>query len=297
MGSYGIGPARIAAAAVEQFADEQGISWPRALAPWDVEIVALGKPGTPERDAAEALYDELRARPASTCCSTTATPARARSSPTPSCSACPLRLTVGKRSLESGRAEAQVRRGRVDHEGGVPLQGRGRGGPGAVGEPPVERAPADVPAAVGLDRSGPPPPETLAGAPLNLWTIPNAIGFVRLALIPVFLVVAFSSDDGTDALAGDPLRASSPGATTPTASPRASPASTAASARCWTRSSTACSSSCGVVVCWYFDLLPRWALAVLVARELFMLVAGRYALRRGDRDPDQLVGPAGASGR
>src|SRR3954447_26793918 len=35
MGSYGIGPARIAAAAVEQYADEQGISWPRTLAPWD----------------------------------------------------------------------------------------------------------------------------------------------------------------------------------------------------------------------------------------------------------------------
>src|SRR4051795_4754881 len=43
MGCYGIGPARIAAAAVEQFADEKGICWPRALAPWDVEIVALGK--------------------------------------------------------------------------------------------------------------------------------------------------------------------------------------------------------------------------------------------------------------
>ena len=43
MGSYGIGPARIVAAAVEQFADEQGISWPRSLAPWDVEIVGPGQ--------------------------------------------------------------------------------------------------------------------------------------------------------------------------------------------------------------------------------------------------------------
>jgi prolyl-tRNA synthetase len=34
----------------------------------------------------------------------------------------PLRLTVGKRSVESGAAEAQIRRGRVDHEGGVPLK-------------------------------------------------------------------------------------------------------------------------------------------------------------------------------
>ena len=48
----------------------------------------------------------------------------------------------------------------------------------------------------GLDRSGPPPPQTLPGQPLNPWTIPNAIGFVRLALLPVFLAFAFSSGDG-----------------------------------------------------------------------------------------------------
>ena len=58
----------------------------------------------------------------------------------------------------------------------------------------------------GLDRSGPPPPETLAGSPLRPWTVPNAIGFVRLALIPVFLAVALSSSDGTGALAGDAVR-------------------------------------------------------------------------------------------
>ena len=56
MGSYGIGPARIAAAAVEQFADEHGISWPRSLAPFDVELVGLGKPGTDERELADRLY-------------------------------------------------------------------------------------------------------------------------------------------------------------------------------------------------------------------------------------------------
>jgi cardiolipin synthase len=48
----------------------------------------------------------------------------------------------------------------------------------------------------GLDRSGPPPPQTLPGQPLNPWTIPNAIGFVRLALLPVFLAFAFASGDG-----------------------------------------------------------------------------------------------------
>ncbi len=60
MGSYGIGPARIAAAAVEQFADEQGISWPRSLAPWDVELVTLGKEGEPAREVADGLYAELQ---------------------------------------------------------------------------------------------------------------------------------------------------------------------------------------------------------------------------------------------
>src|SRR5919201_1147108 len=53
MGSYGIGPARVAAAAIEQFADVKGISWPRAIAPFDVEVVGLGKPGTPEMARAE----------------------------------------------------------------------------------------------------------------------------------------------------------------------------------------------------------------------------------------------------
>ena len=56
MGSYGIGPARAAAAAVEQFADEQGISWPRSIAPFDVELVVLGQDGTDERALAEGLY-------------------------------------------------------------------------------------------------------------------------------------------------------------------------------------------------------------------------------------------------
>ena len=36
-----------------------------------------------------------------------------------------------------------------------------------------------------------------------------------------------------------------------------------------------------MVVCWHFSLLPRWAIAIVIARELFMLVASRYALARG----------------
>ena len=53
MGSYGIGPARIVAAAIEQNADEKGIVWPRALAPWDVQLIALGRAGEETIAAAE----------------------------------------------------------------------------------------------------------------------------------------------------------------------------------------------------------------------------------------------------
>jgi prolyl-tRNA synthetase len=122
MGSYGIGPARMTAAAIEQYADEQGISWPRAIAPWDVEIVAIGKPGTPEREAAEALYAELSEAGLKVLLDDRdAGPGEKFADA--ELLVVPLRLTVGKRSLESERAEAQARRGRADHDGGVPLRG------------------------------------------------------------------------------------------------------------------------------------------------------------------------------
>ena len=50
----------------------------------------------------------------------------------------------------------------------------------------------------GLDRSGPPPRQTRPGEPLRPWTIPNAVGYIRLAALPVFLYLAFSSGDGRD---------------------------------------------------------------------------------------------------
>src|SRR3954449_7914804 len=122
MGSYGIGPARIAAAAVEQYADERGISWPRAIAPWDVELVGLGREGTPEREAAEKLYEELRDAGIDVLYDDRhAGPGEKFADA--ELLGVPLRLTLGKRSLESGTVEAQVRRGRADHDGGVPLEG------------------------------------------------------------------------------------------------------------------------------------------------------------------------------
>jgi prolyl-tRNA synthetase len=123
MGSYGIGPARIAAAAVEQYADEQGISWPRAIAPWDVEVVGLGRPGSEEREVADrlyrelgeagldALYDDRDAGPGEKFADAELV-------------GCPLRVTVGRRTLASRELEVQVRRGREPST--VPLDGAAR---------------------------------------------------------------------------------------------------------------------------------------------------------------------------
>jgi prolyl-tRNA synthetase len=111
MGSYGIGPARIAAAAVEQFADEHGISWPRAIAPFDVEIVVLGKEGSEQRGLSDRLYHELAGAGLRTLYDDRdAGPGEKFADA--ELLGCPLRLTVGKRTVAAGEIEVQVRRGR-----------------------------------------------------------------------------------------------------------------------------------------------------------------------------------------
>ncbi|HYM56793.1 MAG TPA: proline--tRNA ligase, partial [Solirubrobacteraceae bacterium] len=98
MGSYGIGPARIAAAAVEQYADEQGIAWPRVLAPFDVELVGLGREGTEERAVADRLYGELSAGGLDVLYDDRdAGPGEKFADA--ELLGCPLRLTVGRRTL------------------------------------------------------------------------------------------------------------------------------------------------------------------------------------------------------
>src|SRR3954454_12819960 len=113
MGSYGIGPARIAAAAVEQFADEQGISWPKAIAPWDVHVVALGKGETEEKAAAEKLADELEAAGVSVLFDDTDRGTGEKLT-VAELLGLPLRLVVGKRALASRVREAQARGGDRD---------------------------------------------------------------------------------------------------------------------------------------------------------------------------------------
>lgn len=133
---------------------------------------------------------------------------------------------------------------------------------------------------LGLDRSGPPPPQTVAGAPLHPWTLPNAIVALRLAGIPVFLVLVYATDDGHSIAAAilylalalsdylDGIAARLTGQ--------------------YSRLGTIIDPFvdrllvvAGMVPCWSYELLPRWAIAVLIGRELLMLVLARYGLRHG----------------
>jgi prolyl-tRNA synthetase len=121
MASYGIGPARVVAAAVEQFADEHGISWPRALAPFAVHLVGIGRQGTPEHDAAEGLYTVLHEGGVEVLYDDRDVGPGEKFADA-ELLGCPLRLTVGRRALESGEVEVQVRRGR-EQAPGLPLAG------------------------------------------------------------------------------------------------------------------------------------------------------------------------------
>lgn len=131
----------------------------------------------------------------------------------------------------------------------------------------------------GLDRSGAPPPETQKGAPLRPWTIPNAIGYARLACLVAFLVVALADDDGEgwtqfalfavvawgDYADGMAARLTGQysrlGALMDPVLDRALVIS-------------------GVIVAYGQDLLPRWALLVLAGREALMLAIGPWYVRR-----------------
>ena len=114
MGSYGIGPARIVAAAVEQNADQKGIVWPAAIAPWQVHLIALGRAGEETREAAERLYEELTAAGMATIYDDRDAGAGEKFTDA-ELLGCPLRIVVGKRALAEGEIEAQERRGGAEH--------------------------------------------------------------------------------------------------------------------------------------------------------------------------------------
>jgi len=115
MGSYGIGPARIVAAAIEQGADDRGIVWPTALAPWQVQLVSLAKAGEAERDSADELYEQLSAAGAEVLYDDRdAGPGEKLTDA--ELLGCPLRVVVGRRGLAKGVVEASERAGGAEHE-------------------------------------------------------------------------------------------------------------------------------------------------------------------------------------
>jgi phosphatidylglycerophosphate synthase len=152
-----------------------------------------------------------------------------------------------------------------------------------VAERPVEDAPSPrltMRRLLGLDRSGPPAPQTEAGQPLRPWTLPNAIGFARLALIPVFLIVALSSDTGVGAAQATLFAVIGWGDYADGIAARVTGQYSRLGALMDPVTDRLLVIS-GVIVTWRFELLPRWALAVLAARELSMLAIARYGLSRG----------------
>ena len=124
------------------------------------------------------------------------------------------------------------------------------------------------------------PVETRAGQPLRPLTLPNLIGYARIALLGVFAAVAFSSDDGREPLA-----------TVCYGIAAGSDYIDGMVARVTGQYSRLGALMdplidrlvviTGVAVVWHFELLPRWALALLLARELLMLVLVLGGLRLG----------------
>jgi prolyl-tRNA synthetase len=114
MGSYGIGPARVAAAAVEQNHDERGIAWPKSIAPFDVQLVQVQSGDPVQSEVSQALHDGLSAegwevlwddrdqRPGFKFADAELI-------------GCPVRVTVGKKAAE-GVVEVEPRRGGAREE-------------------------------------------------------------------------------------------------------------------------------------------------------------------------------------
>ena len=113
MGSYGIGPGRIMAAAVEQNHDERGIAWPLPLAPYEVELIPIEAAGLEAMGIAERLADELEEAG-----SEVLVDDRDRRPGEKFADAdligCPVRITVGKKALEDGRVDFVTRAGRAE---------------------------------------------------------------------------------------------------------------------------------------------------------------------------------------
>jgi phosphatidylglycerophosphate synthase len=133
---------------------------------------------------------------------------------------------------------------------------------------------------LGLKRGGPEPPETRAGQPLRPLTLPNLVSYLRICLLAVFLVVALPSDDGRVTGATICFALAAGGDYLDGLLARL----TGQYSRLGTLMDPFVDRAVivgGALVAWKFELLPRWALGALAARELVMLVLVGLALRMG----------------
>jgi prolyl-tRNA synthetase len=117
-GSYGVGPARVMAAAVEQHHDDRGIVWPRSLAPYDVHVLSLdggvaevlaeaeNVAATLDDAGFEVLLDDRDERPGEKFADADLV-------------GCPLRVIVGKKTLDDGQVDVRRRDG--SREGRMPV--------------------------------------------------------------------------------------------------------------------------------------------------------------------------------
>jgi cardiolipin synthase len=133
---------------------------------------------------------------------------------------------------------------------------------------------------LGLRRGGPAPRETRAGEPLRPLTLPNAVGFARLGLLAAFVALALGSGDGRDAAATICFGLAAAGDYLDGLLARV----TGQYSRLGALMDPLIDRLvviCGVIVTWHFELLPRWALAILIVREALMVVVVLAGLRLG----------------
>lgn len=103
MGCYGIGPARVMGTIAEVLSDEKGLVWPKAVAPFQVHLLSLGV-----NEAADKLYAELTAAGIEVLYDDREASAGEKFAES-DLLGIPLRIVMGKRSLESGKVEVKER--------------------------------------------------------------------------------------------------------------------------------------------------------------------------------------------
>jgi cardiolipin synthase len=131
---------------------------------------------------------------------------------------------------------------------------------------------------LGLRRSHQGPPETRIGEPLQPLTLPNLVGYVRIGLLGGFLAIALPSDDGR-VTAGTVCFAIAAAADYLDGLLARLTGQYSRLGRLMDPVVDRLVAVCGGLVAWKFELLPRPALAILLGREVVMLVLGALALR------------------